>query len=137
MLLKNVNLKYPATKNLNSAMDMSIELEIEMQEAFIAKNRAVNQPISETDITTTHNLQKTENIINWIGNKDNCNKSFELSSIVQEQLQQYNINLELKKLRKELTTLSNNDQDNFDNVIYTNERYIHWRNIQTKKQNNK
>ena len=92
MLLKNVNLKYPATRNSNSAMDMSYEPEIEMQKAFEAKKRAVDEPISETNITTAHNLQKTENIMNWIGTKDNCNKSFELSSIVQEQLQQYNIN---------------------------------------------
>ena len=38
MLLKNVNLKYPATRNLISAMDMSNEPEIEIQKAFEAKN---------------------------------------------------------------------------------------------------
>ena len=130
MLLKNVNLKYPATRNLNSAMDMSIEPGIEMQKTFEAKNSAVNQPISETDITTKHNLKKTENIINWIGTKDNCIKSFELSSIVQEQFQQYNINLErFEKIKEELKKLSNNDQDNFDMFyiqmqgIYTGEIY--------------
>ena len=47
-------------------------------------DRAVDEQISETDITITHNLQKTENIINWIGNKEDCNKSFELFTIVQE-----------------------------------------------------
>ena len=130
MLLKNVNLKYPTTRNLNSAMDMSIEPEIEMQKAFEAKNRAVDEPITETDITTTYNLQKTENIIKWIGNKEDCNKSFELFTIVQEQLQRYNIKIKhFNQLRPELTTLSNNDQDNFDKLytemkgIYTGEIY--------------
>ena len=71
MLLNNVNLKYAATRNLNSAMDMSNEPEIEMQKTFKAKNIAANEPISETDKTTNRNLQKTEYIINWIGTKDN------------------------------------------------------------------
>ncbi len=34
MLLKNVNLKYPQTRNLNSAIDASREPDIEMQKAF-------------------------------------------------------------------------------------------------------
>ncbi len=115
MLLKNVNLKYPQTRNLNSLMDKSNEPDIEMQKAFEAKNRAVDEPISENDITTTHNLQMIEDIINWIGNKSDCEKSFELPSIVLEEFKKYNINLKLfDKLRKELITLSNNDQDNFD-----------------------
>ena len=54
---------------LNSAMDMSIEPEIDMQKAFEAKNSAVNQPISETEITETDNLQMIEDILNWIGKK--------------------------------------------------------------------
>jgi hypothetical protein len=45
-----------------------------MQKAFEAKNRAVDEPISETDITITHNLQMIEDIINWIGNKSDCEK---------------------------------------------------------------
>ena len=119
MLLKNVNLKYPQTRNLNSVIDASREPDIEMQKVFEAKNRAVNVPISEIDKTITHNLQMIEDIINWIGNKSDCNRSFELSSIVQEQFKQFNIILErFEKLREELTTLSNNNQDNFD-MLYT------------------
>ena len=37
MLLKNVNLKYPATRNLISAMDASNEPEIEMQKLLKQK----------------------------------------------------------------------------------------------------
>ena len=66
MLLKNTNLKYPQTRNLNSAMDTSREPDIEMQKAFEEKNRVVDEPISERDITSTNNLQMIENIINWI-----------------------------------------------------------------------
>ena len=56
--------------------------------------------------------------------------SFELPSIVLEEFKKYNINLErFEKLRKELTTLSNDNQDNFDKLytqmkgIYTGEIY--------------
>jgi hypothetical protein len=130
MLLKNVNIKYPQTRNLNSAIDASREPDIEMQKAFESKIRAVDEKISEDDINKTNNLQDIEDIINWIGNKSDCNKSFELSSLVQEEFKNFNINLErFEKLRKELTTLSNNDQDNFDKLyaqmkgIYTGEIY--------------
>ena len=130
MLLKNVNLKYPATRNLNSAIDASREPDIEMQKAFEEKNRAVDEQITEEEQNKSHNLQMIENIINWIGNKSDCDKSFELSSVVQEEFKNFNINLkQFEKLRKELTTLSNNDQDNFDKLftkmkgIYTGEIY--------------
>ena len=130
MLLKNVNLKYPQTRNLNSAMDASRESDIEMQRAFESKIRAVDEQITEEEQNKSHNLQMIENIINWIGNKSDCDKSFELSSLVQEEFKNFNINLkQFEKLRKELTTLSNNDQDNFDKLftkmkgIYTGEIY--------------
>jgi hypothetical protein len=130
MLLKNVNLKYPQTRNLNSAMDSSVQPDIEMQKAFEAKVRAVDEQITEEEQNKSHNLQMIENIINWIGNKSDCDKSFELSSVVQEEFKNFNINLkQFEKLRKELTTLSNNDQDNFDKLftkmkgIYTGEIY--------------
>jgi hypothetical protein len=45
MLLKNVNLKYPATISLNSAMDASNDPAIEIQKAFEANNQAVNENI--------------------------------------------------------------------------------------------
>jgi hypothetical protein len=45
MLLKNVNLKYPSTRNLNSLMDKSNEPDIEMQKAFEQKT------IPQTQIT--------------------------------------------------------------------------------------
>ena len=64
MLLKNVNLKYPQTRNLNSVIDASREPDIEMQKVFEAKNRAVDEPVSETDINKTNNLQMIEEIIN-------------------------------------------------------------------------
>ena len=68
MLLKNVNLKYPATISLNSAMDANPnEPDIEMQKAFEAKNQAVDKPIDETEKKTTNNLQMIENMISWIG----------------------------------------------------------------------
>ena len=49
MLLKNVNLKYPATISLNSAIDESNEPDIEIQKAFEAKNQAVDKPIDEVE----------------------------------------------------------------------------------------
>jgi hypothetical protein len=67
MLLKNVNIKYPTTRNLNSTMAASNEPAIEMQKAFEAKNQAVNEPIDEEGINTTNNLQMIENIIKYIG----------------------------------------------------------------------
>ena len=105
MLLKNVNLKYPSTRNLNSLIDASRESDIEMQKAFEEKNRAVDEPISESDITSTNNLQMIENIINWIRNKSYCMESFELPSLVQDVFKKYNSNLkQFNDLRKVLTT---------------------------------
>ena len=125
MLLKNVNLKYPQTRNLNSVIDASREPDIEMQKAFEAKNRAVDEQITETDINKTNNLQMIEEIINWIRNKSDCEKLFELPSIVLDEFKKYNINLErFEKLRKELTTLSNDNQDNFD-MLYTQMKGIY------------
>jgi len=125
MLLKNVNLKYPQTKNLNSLMDASREPDIEMQKAFEEKNRVVDEPISESDMTSTNNLQMIENIINWIRNKSYCIESFELPSLVQDVFKNYNINLErFQNLREELTKLSNDHQYNFDK-LYTEMKGIH------------
>ena len=127
MLLKNVNLKYPQTRNLNSLIDKSREPDITMQEVFESKNRAVDEPISEEDRNKSNNLQYIEDIINWIGNQSDSNESFELSSVVQEEFKNFNINLkQFEKLRKELR---NNDRDNFDKLythmkgIYTGEIY--------------
>ena len=53
MLLKNVNLKYPQTRNLNSAIDASNNPDITLQEAFESKVRSVEKPISEDDINKT------------------------------------------------------------------------------------
>ena len=100
------------------------------------KNRAVDEPISETVITATHNLQMIENIINWIGNKEDCNKSFELYTIVLEELKRYKIIIKyFNQLRQELNTLSNNNQDNFDK-LYTEMKGINTGEIyKTKNQN--
>ena len=114
---------------LNSAMDMSIEPEIDMQKAFEAKNSAVNQPISETEITETNNLQMIEDILNWIGKKEDCNKLFELFSIVENLFLNFSINLESKKLREDLNKLIIKDQNLFHLLyadmqgIYTGESY--------------
>jgi len=130
MLLKNVNLKYPSTRNLNSLMDASREPDIEMQRAFESKVRAVDEQITEEEQNKSHNLQMIEDIINWVGNQSDSNESFELSSVVKEEFKKFNIDLkQFEKLRKELTTLSNDDQDKFDklythmNSIYTGEIY--------------
>ena len=125
MLLKNVNLKYPATRNLISAMDASNEPEIEMQKAFEAKNRAVDEPIDEDEMNTISNLQMIKKMMNWIKNKEYCNNSFELSSIVQRKFEQFNLNSErFQSLRQELIKLSIEDQDNFD-MLYTQMKGIY------------
>ena len=49
MLLKNVNLKYPATISLNSAMDASNDPATTQQEILLAKNKNVNQQYSTSD----------------------------------------------------------------------------------------
>ena len=57
MLLKNVNLKYPQTRNLNSLMDKSIEPDITLQEAFEQKTIPQTQ-ITEEEQNQTSALQK-------------------------------------------------------------------------------
>ena len=79
MMLKNVNQKYPSVIPLNSAMDASEEPAVEMQKAFEAKNKAVNEPISEVETTTTNKLQMIQNMITYIGtNQKDCSVKFEL-----------------------------------------------------------
>jgi hypothetical protein len=56
-----------------------------MQKAFESKVRAVDEQITEEDINKTNNLQDIEDIIKLIGYKSECEKSFELSSIVLEE----------------------------------------------------
>ena len=83
MLLKNVNLKYPQTRNLNSLIDKSNEPDIEMQKAFEAKNRAVDEQITEEEQNQTSALQQLSLIKNYIGTTNEiCNKDFELKSEV-------------------------------------------------------
>ena len=136
MLLKNVNLKYPATRNLISAMDASNEPEIEMQKAFEAKNRAVDEPIDEDEMNTISNLQMIKKMMNWIKNKEYCNNSFELSSIVQRKFEQFNLNSErFQSLRQELIKLSIEDQDNFD-MLYTQMKGIYSGEIYKAKNQN-
>ena len=82
MLLKNVNLKYPQTRNLNSAIDASREPEITMQEAFEQKTIPQTQ-IKEEEQKQTSALQKLSIIKYWIGTTNEfCNKEFELKSEV-------------------------------------------------------
>ena len=107
MLLKNVNLKYPATISLNSEMDSNPnEPDIVMQRAFELKNQAVDEPIDEDEINTTNNLQMIENMISWIGpNQTSCSKIFELSSVVTELLKKYITFERFDKLRDLLNKL--------------------------------
>jgi hypothetical protein len=83
MLLKNVNLKYPQTRNLNSAIDASREPDIEMQKAFESKVRAVDEQITEEEQNQTSALQQLSFIKDWIGTTNkNCNETFEFSPSV-------------------------------------------------------
>ena len=66
MLLKNVNLKYPQTRNLNSLIDKSKEPDIEMQKAFEQKTIPQTQ-ITEEEQNQTYALQKLSIIKYWIG----------------------------------------------------------------------
>jgi len=132
MLLKNVNLKYPQTRNLNSAMDTSREPDITLQEAFESKVRAVDKPISEDDINKTNNLQDIEKITDWIGNnKKYCDMYFELSDYVTQIFLDVGINLErFDNLKNVLTTLSEEVVESFDKIyfdienIYTGKYYF-------------
>ena len=83
MLLKNVNLKYPQTRNLNSLIDKSNEPDIEMQKAFEAKNRAVDEQITEEEQNQTSALQQLSFIKNWIGTSNEiCNKDYIKSEVI-------------------------------------------------------
>jgi hypothetical protein len=132
MLLKNVNLKYPQTRNLNSVIDASREPDIEMQRAFESKVRAVDKPISEDDINKTNNLQDIEKIIDWIGNtKKDCDMYFELSSYVTQIFLDVGITLDrYDNLKNVLTTLSEEGVESFDKIyfdiedIYTGNYYF-------------
>jgi hypothetical protein len=137
MLLKNVNLKYPATITLNSAMDANPnEPDVEMQKAFEAKNQAVNEPISEVEKNTTNNLQMIENMISWIGtNQTSCSAKFELSAVVTELLRRYIKFERFDKLRILLTNLSNTDQNSFE-FLYADIEGIYTGTIYTTKNNN-
>jgi hypothetical protein len=105
MLLKNVNLKYPATIALSSAMDASNEPDIEMQKAFEAKNKAVNEPIDEDENKLAEWLQHKNDIIKWIQSKDYCNKHFELTSFVKNTFQIYGLDFDtnMKKFEDKYT----------------------------------
>jgi len=82
MLLKNVNIKYPQTKKLNSLMDKSNEPDIEIQKAFEQKTIPQTQ-ITEEEQNQTSALQKLSIIKYWIGTTNEfCNKEFELKSEV-------------------------------------------------------
>ena len=120
MLLKNVNLKYPATISLNSEMDSNPnEPDIVMQKAFDAKNQAVDKPIGEAEKKTTTNIQMIENMINWIGsNQTICSAKFELSTVVKELLKKY---IEFKKfdlLRDLLKKLSDDNKKKKNLTVY-------------------
>ena len=81
MLLKNVNLKYPATTSLNSVMDSSNEPDIVMQKAFEAKNKNVNQQYSTSDPL----FGKLDFIMKALGKDDeDCSEKYELWDVVIE-----------------------------------------------------
>jgi hypothetical protein len=102
-----------------------------MQKAFESKVRAVEKPISEDDINKTNNLQDIEKIIDWIGNsKKDCNMNFELFPYVYQIFFDVGIILErFDNLKSILTTLSENNIDNFNKIyfdiedIYTGKSY--------------
>ena len=131
MLLKNVILKYPQTRNLNSVIDASKEPDIEIQKVFEAKHRAVDEKRSDDDINKTNNLQDIEKIIDWIGNnKKECNMYFELSEYLYQIFLDVGIILDrFDHLKNILTTLSENDIYKFDKIyfdiedIYTGKSY--------------
>jgi hypothetical protein len=81
MLLKNVNLKYPATIPLNSVMDSSNEPDIVMQKAFEAKNKNVNQQYSTSDPL----FGKLDFIMKALGkDEEDCSEKYELWDVVIE-----------------------------------------------------
>jgi asparagine N-glycosylation enzyme membrane subunit Stt3 len=115
MLLKNVNLKYPSTIALNSAMDASNEPDVEIQKAFEAKNQAVDEPINEDETNIINNLQMIQNMITYIGsNQTSCSAKFELYTVVTELLKKYIKFERFNQLRELLTNLSNTDQNSFE-----------------------
>ena len=102
MLLKNVNLKYPATISLNSAMDASKDPAKKQQEIILQKNQAVNKAHSQSDAL----LGKLEFIIEAFGKSDiECSKHYELWDVV------------YKSLTDIFQDIS--DDDTYDDVITT------------------
>jgi hypothetical protein len=86
MLLKNVNLKYPATISLNSAMDASKDPAKKQQEIVLEKNKKVNEKHSQSDPP----LAKLEFIIGAFGKSpDECSKQYELADVVFESLTEF------------------------------------------------
>jgi hypothetical protein len=102
-----------------------------MQKAFESKVRAIDKPISEDDINKTNNLQDIEKIIDWIGNnKKYCDMYLESSDYVTQIFLDVGIILErFDNLRSILTTLSEENIDNFNKIyfdiedIYTGKYY--------------
>ena len=93
MLLKNVNIKYPSTRNLNSLMDKSNEPDIEIQKAFEQKTIPQTQ-ITEEEQNQTSALQQLSFIKDWIGTSNkSCNETFEFSPSV---IAKFNFNFNQK-----------------------------------------
>ena len=86
MLLKNVNLKYPATISLNNAIDASNDPATTQQKDLLQKNQAVNEKHSQSAAP----LGKLEFIIQAFGKSaDECSKHYELWDVVFESLTEF------------------------------------------------
>ena len=86
LLLKNVNLKYPATISLNNAMDASKDPAKKQQEIILQKNNKVNEKHSQSDAP----LAKLEFIIGALEKStDECSKQYELWDVVFESLTEF------------------------------------------------
>jgi len=147
MLLKNVNVKYPATIPLNNALDTASntasnsnkdsntnsQMET-MQKYLEEKNRSANETISENEKIETDNIQKNEfminNIIGWIGtHQTECSKKFELASSVKDIISKKLKCENFGALKNMLINLSKANQKSFEELyeelhsIYTGEKY--------------
>ena len=108
MLLKNVNLKYPATIPLNNAMDISNDAAKTQQEIVLEKNQVVDEPINEVVKDQTTLLQNVASMQGWIGtNKTLCNESFELSEVIIKHFNELFVNNKIDSIKNMIKLLNN------------------------------
>jgi len=108
MLLKNVNLKYPATIPMNNAMDISNDAAKTQQEIVLAKNQVIDEPINEVVKDQTTLLQNVASMQGWIGtNKTLCNESFELSEVIIKHFNELFVNNKIDSIKNMIKLLNN------------------------------